>query len=148
MTSLTVEPSSPSNRSGVSTAPSNRTRWLARILTGIAILFLAMDTGVKLIGAKVAVDSTMQFGYGARQVLTLGMLELICLLLYLLPRTATLGLVLLTGYLGGASASNMRLELPLVSHVLFPTYVAALLSGGLYLRDARVRKFFCATGKE
>lgn len=148
MTAITVETASPARVSSIPAAAANRTRWLGRILTGIAIVFLAMDTVIKLVGASVAVDGTVQLGYGAHQVITIGMLELLGLLLYLVPRTATLGVVILTGYLGGAIASNLRLELPLFSHVLFPTYVAALLWGGLYLRDARVRRFFASSHKE
>jgi hypothetical protein len=63
----------------------------------------------------------------------------VCLILYVIPRTAPLGAVLWTGYLGGAIATHLRLDNPLFSHTLFPIYVAALLWGGLYLRDARVR---------
>lgn len=66
-------------------------------------------------------------------------MELICVAIYLVPRTSLLGAILLTGYLGGAIASHVRIGDPLFSHVLFPTYVAALIWGGLYLRDARVR---------
>jgi hypothetical protein len=73
---------------------------------------------------------------------TIGVLELACLAVYLVPRTAVLGAVLLTGYLGGAIATHVRLENPLFSHVLFPTYVAALVWGGLYLRDRRVSALF------
>ena len=69
----------------------------------------------------------------------LGAIELVCLTLYLIPRTAPLGAVLWTGYLGGAIATHLRIDNPLFSHILFPIYVAAFIWGGLYLRDARVR---------
>ncbi|MGI8545745.1 MAG: DoxX family protein [Gemmatimonadaceae bacterium] len=114
-------------------------RWTGRILTGIAVLFLAFDTAIKLVGAKAAVDGTVQVGFAPHLVLTLGLIELVCLVLYLVPRTAPLGAVLWTGYFGGAIAMHLRLGNPLFSHTLFPIYIAALLWAGLYLRDERVR---------
>jgi hypothetical protein len=118
---------------------SNRARWAGRILSGLAILFLTMDVVMKLVGARVSVDGTVQLGFSADQVLTIGLIGLVCLVLYVIPRTAPLGAVLWTGYLGGAIATHLRLHNPLFSHTLFPIYVAALIWGGLYLRDARVR---------
>jgi len=134
----------------VAVAPfsSARTRWLGRGLTGVALLFLAMDATIKVFGVREAIDGTTQLGYPAHFVLPLGLVECTCLILYAVPRTATLGVVLWTGYLGGAIASNLRLGLPLFSHVLFPTYVAAFLWGGLYFRDTRVRRFFSALDGE
>jgi hypothetical protein len=124
-------PASPAARA------SSRTRWAGRILSGIAVLFLTFDTAIKLAGP--AVDATAQLGFAPHHLLTIGLIELACLVIYLIPRTAPLGAVLWTGYLGGAIATHLRLENPLFSHTLFPIYVAALLWGGLYLRDARVR---------
>ena len=115
--------------------------WAGRALSGIAVLFLLMDTVGKLILLAPAVEGTMQLGYPASVLRPLGVIELVCLVTYLLPRTAPLGAVLWTGYLGGAIATHVRLENPLFTHVLFPVYIAALLWGGLYLRDARVRDF-------
>jgi hypothetical protein len=120
-------------------------RWAGRILTGVAVLFLLFDTAIKLAGAKAAVDGTVQLGYAPHHLPVIGVIELACLVLYLVPRTAPLGAVLFTGYLGGAVATHLRLDNPLFSHVLFPTYVAALLWGGLYLRDARVRALLRST---
>ena len=118
---------------------SDRARLTGRILTGLAVAFLLFDTGVKLVGAKEAVEATVQLGWQPHHVPVLAVIELACLLLYLVPRTAPLGAVLLTGYFGGAIATHLRLGNPLFSHILFPTYIAALVWGGLYLRDARVR---------
>ena len=118
---------------------SSRARLAGRILTGLAVLFLAFDVGIKLAVAKPAVEGTVQLGYQPHHVLTIGLIGLVCLILYVIPRTAPLGAVLWTGYLGGAIASNLRLDNPLFSHTLFPIYVAVLIWGGLYLRDARVR---------
>ncbi|MEO8622467.1 MAG: DoxX family protein [bacterium] len=113
--------------------------WTGRILSGLAIAFLVFDAGVKLLQLPVAVQGTLALGYPASSTLGIGILELACLILYIIPRTAPLGAIMLTGYLGGAVASNVRLGNPLFSHILFPTYVAALVWGGLYLRDARLR---------
>jgi hypothetical protein len=117
-------------------------RWTGRAATGIAVLFIVFDTAVKLVSAKVAVDATVQLGYAPHHVPAIGIIELACLALYLVPRTAFVGAVMWTGYLGGAVASNVRLDNPLFSHTLFPVYVAALLWGGLYSRDARLRALF------
>ena len=118
---------------------SNRTRWAGRILSGIAVLFLIFDFGIKLSGAKEAVDGTVQLGWAPHHLPILAVIEIACLILYLVPRTAPLGAILWTGYLGGAIATHLRIDNPLFSHILFPIYVAAFIWGGLYLRDARVR---------
>ena len=120
-------------------ATSTSARWAGRVLTALAVLFLAFDATIKLVAAKEAVEGTVQLGWQAHHLPILGVLEIVCLLVYLVPRTAPLGAILWTGYLGGAIATHLRLDNPLFSHILFPTYVAALLWGGLYLRDARVR---------
>ena len=117
---------------------SGRSRLAGRVLTGLAVAFLVFDTSIKLAGAKEAVEGTVQLGWQPHHLPILGMIELVLLVLYLVPRTAPLGAVLWTGYFGGAIATHLRLDNPLFSHVLFPTYVAALVWGGLYLRDARV----------
>ena len=121
------------------TDTSTRTLWAGRILTGIAVAFLVFDAAIKLSGAQAAVDATTQLGYAPHHLLTIGLIEVVCLALYLIPRTAPLGALLWTGYLGGAIATHFRLDNPLLTHTLFPIYVAALVWGGLYLRDARVR---------
>ena len=119
--------------------PSARARWAGRALSGLAVLFLTFDLSVKLFVSMEAVEATARLGWQARHMPILGVIQLACLALYLVPRTAVLGAVLWTGYLGGAVATHLRVDNPLLSHVLFPTYVAALLWGGLYLRDRRVR---------
>ena len=118
---------------------SSRARWAGRVLSGIAVLFLTFDAAVKIAGVKEAVESTVQLGWAPHLLPTIAAIQGALLFLYLVPRTAVLGAVLWTGYLGGAVASQLRVENPLFSHVLFPVYVAALLWGGLYLRDARLR---------
>jgi hypothetical protein len=118
---------------------SSKARWTGRILSGLAVLFLIFDLSIKLSGAKEAVEGTTQLGWQPHHLPILAAIEIVCLVLYLVPRTAPLGAVLWTGYLGGAIATHLRIDNPLFSHILFPIYVAALLWGGLYLRDARVR---------
>ena len=105
---------------------------------------MVFDGAFKLVHPlpKPVVDSFGQLGYDLTKATTIGLLSLISAVLYIIPRTSVLGAVLLTGYLGGAVAENFRLDLPLASHVLFPTYVGVLLWGGLYLRDLRLRKVF------
>jgi hypothetical protein len=120
-------------------APRNKAIWSGRILSSLAILFLAFDASVKLAGHPLAIEGTRQLGYPADSLLTIGLIECICLALYLIPRTAPLGAVLWTGYLGGAIATHFRIGDPLFSHTLFPIYVAAILWGGLWFRDRRVK---------
>ena len=100
---------------------------------------LAFDASVKILHVPSAVKATAKLGIAPSLLFTLGVMEIICLIVYLIPRTAPIGAILWTGYLGGAIAVNLRVGNPLFTYVLFPTYIAALLWGGLYLRDARVR---------
>ena len=116
--------------------------WTGRVLSGLAVLFLLFDASLKLLKLPVAIDATVQLGYPASAVLVIGLLELICTLLYVIPSTSVLGAVLLTGYLGGAVATHLRHSDPLFSHVLFPTYVGVLLWVGLLLREQRLRDLF------
>jgi hypothetical protein len=112
------------------------------VLSALAVAFLAFDAVIKLLVLPPVVQSFGELGFPVHLAVTIGVLELACLALYAIPRTAVVGAVLLTGYLGGAIATHVRLENPLFSHVLFPTYVAALLWGGLWLRDRRVGALF------
>jgi hypothetical protein len=94
---------------------------------------------MKVLRLSPALEGTAQLGYPEAVVLPIGVIQLACLVVYLVPRTAVLGAVLWTGYLGGAIAAHVRVGSPLLTHTLFPIYVAALLWGGLWLRDQRVR---------
>jgi hypothetical protein len=127
----------PVNASPTGSTPIQRRT--AYVLTTIAVLFLTFDTVIKLLRLAPAVQGTVALGYPEHAVGVIGAIELACLVLYLAPRTAVLGAVVMTGYLGGAVATHVRVGNPLLSHTLFPVYVAALLWGGLYLRDARLR---------
>ena len=118
---------------------SRAARVTGRILSGLAVLFLTFDAGIKLLRLPVAVDGTTQLGYPAAVVLPIGLIATVLLILYVIPRTAVLGAILWTGYLGGAIATHVRLGNPLLTHVLFPIYVAVFIWAGLWLRDQRVR---------
>ena len=109
------------------------------VLSGLAVLFLLFDSAGKLLQVQPVIDGTLELGYPRDSVFSLGLVLLSCVLAYTVPRTSVLGALLLTGYLGGAVATHVRVANPLFSHVLFPTYVAAFLWGGLILRDARLR---------
>jgi hypothetical protein len=118
---------------------SRKTLWTGRVMSGAAALFLLFDATVKVLELPLAMEANMQLGYPASVVFGLGLLQLACLVVYLVPRTSVLGAVLWTGYLGGAIATHVRVGNPLFSHTLFPIYVAMLLWGGLWLRDERLR---------
>jgi hypothetical protein len=119
--------------------PSRRAVIAGRIVTGLVALVLTFDAGIKLSLAKVAVEGSAQLGFTAHDVFVIGVIAAVCLVVYLVPRTAPLGAVLWTGYLGGAIVTHLRVHDPLLTHTLFPIYVAAMIWGGLYLRDPRVR---------
>jgi len=109
------------------------------VLTGLVAAFLTFDTVMKLLQLAPAVQGTTELGYPAGTVVVIGAIELVCLVLYLIPRTSVLGALVLTGYLGGAIATHVRVGSPLPTHTLFPIYVALLVWGGLYLRESRLR---------
>lgn len=113
-----------------------------RIVSGIISVLLAMDAGVKVFMLDPAVKGTAELGYPAHIVFPLGLIQIASLILYLIPRTSILGAVLWTGYLGGAVATHVRLDNPLLTHILSPIYVAIVLWGGLWLRDQRLRNVF------
>jgi hypothetical protein len=112
---------------------------IGRILSGLAVLFLLFDSIGKLLQVQPVIDGTLELGYPRTIVFTLGIILLTCIVTYVVPRTSALGAMLLTAYLGGAVATHVRVGNPLLSHVLFPTYLAAFLWAGLILRDARLR---------
>jgi hypothetical protein len=119
--------------------PTAKSRRIGRILTALAVLFLLWDGVIKLMVLAPVAEAFARLGYPVSVAVGIGTLELACLAVYLIPRTSLLGAVLLTGFLGGAVATHVRVEDPLFTHALFPIYVAALLWGGLWLRDPRVR---------
>jgi hypothetical protein len=113
--------------------------WTGRILSGIAVLFMLFDATIHVLKPAVVVEGFAKLGFPPGTSVTLGVIELACVVLYLIPRTSVLGAILLTGYLGGAIATQVRVAAPLFSTTLFPIYVALFIWGGLYLRDERVR---------
>jgi hypothetical protein len=121
------------------TVVSKKRLWAGRIMSGIVVLFLIFDGVTKLMTIQPVVDGMRKLGYPVPLAPVIGTIVLICVVLYVIPRTAPLGAILLTGFLGGAVASQLRIGMPLLGYTLFPIYLAALAWGGLYLRDARVR---------
>jgi hypothetical protein len=118
---------------------SAKARWAGRILSALAVLFLAWDGVIKLLSLAPVAEAFARLGYPVSLAVGIGVLELACVAVYVVPRTSLLGAVLLTGYLGGAIATHVRVQDPFFTHVVFPIYVAALIWIGLLLRDARVR---------
>jgi hypothetical protein len=126
--------------SDAQSAPLSKGRlWTGRVMSALPALFLLVDSVGKLVKPAPVVEGTVQLGYPESVLLGLGIVLLACTVLYVIPRTAILGAILLTGYLGGAVATHVRVGSPLFSHILFPVYLAVLLWGGLYLRDERLR---------
>jgi hypothetical protein len=124
------------------TAPvSKPARLLGRILSGLVIVFLLFDGAVKLVPWPVVTETMDKMGYGSSETLarSLGMITIACTVLYSIPPTSILGAILLTGYLGGAMASHVRIGSPLFSHVLFGFYLGLMVWGGLWLRDRSLR---------
>jgi hypothetical protein len=121
--------------------PGGRGRTVGWALSGIVIAFLLMDATMKLLALEVVTDASVQLGYpgDAATARLLGVLLLACTLLYAAPQTTVLGAILLTGYLGGAIASHVRVGDPLFTHDLFGVYLGVFLWLGLYLRDTRLR---------
>lgn len=137
--SASVYQSVPATGEAPDPGTSAAVRWAGRVATAIVVLFAAFDAVAKLAAAKLAVDATVQLGYQPHHVRLIGLFALVFFVLYLVPRTAPLGAILWTGYLGGAVASNVRLDAPVFTHTLFPVYFAAVLWFGVYARDPRVR---------
>jgi hypothetical protein len=124
------------------TAPvSKPARWTGRALSGLVILFLLFDGAIKLVPWPVVTETMNRMGYGSSESFarTLGFITIACTILYAIPPTSILGAILLTGYLGGAIASHVRIDSPLFSHILFGFYLGLMVWGGLWLRDRSLR---------
>jgi DoxX-like family len=121
---------------------SKKRRRTGAILSGLAILFLLFDSLGKLIAVAPVVEGTLQLGYPESSVRVIGVILLLCVIAYAVPRTSVLGAILLTGYLGGAVATQLRVGNPLLTHTLFPIYIGVLIWAGLYLREDRLRALF------
>lgn len=120
---------------------SKGARWTGYAMSGLIILFLLFDGGIKLVPLEIVTETSAQIGLptDAGFARTLGILTLIGVVLYAIPRTSVLGAILLTGYMGGAIATHLRIGSPLFSHTLFGVYLGLLIWGGLYLREPRLR---------
>lgn len=118
---------------------SNGAIWTGRVLSGLAIVFLLFDGAIKLVPLDIVITTSQQLGIPTELARTLGVLTLVCTILYAIPRTSVLGAILLTAYMGGAIYTHVRAGSPLFTHTLFGVYLAMLIWGGLYLRDERVR---------
>jgi DoxX-like family len=121
---------------------TSATLWTGRVLSGLVILFLTVDGAIKLVPIQPVIDSLHELGYPASISLArfIGVVTLVATALYAWPRTSLLGAVLLTGLMGGAIATHLRLDHPLFSHTLFGVYLGLFLWGGLWLRDQRLRQ--------
>ena len=113
--------------------------WTGRVLTALVVLFMIFDSSIKLMDMPMVRTATLQLGWPVTLDRLIGLIELACVALYVVPPTAVLGAILMTGLLGGAIASHLRLGDPLFSHVLFGVYVGLMAWGGLWLRDERLR---------
>ena len=118
---------------------SNTALWAGRIMSGIVVLFLVFDGGIKLIPLDIVIETSRQLGIPENLARTLGVLTLLGTALYAFPRTSVLGAIVLTGYIGGAIYVHVRAGSPLFTHTLFGVYLALLIWGGLYLRDPLLR---------
>ena len=131
----TIDAPTPARPGGRAT----RAEWCGRVLSGLFVLFMAMDIALKLANLPVVDETMAQLGWPAGSGRLIGVVELVAVALYLFPRTATLGAVTMTAVLGGAVATHLRVGSPLFSHVLFGVYLGLVMWGGLWLRDARLR---------
>jgi len=120
---------------------SRPARLLGRVLSGFVIVFMMFDGAIKLVPWPVVTQTMDRIGYGSSEGLAraLGVISIACTVLYAIPPTSILGAILLTGYLGGAMASHVRIGSPLFSHILFGFYLGLMLWGGLWLRDGSLR---------
>jgi hypothetical protein len=109
------------------------------VVSGLVGAFLAMSASFKFFTPDIVRETMSGLGWPAHHDLMIGIIETVCVVLYLVPRTAVLGAILETALLGGAIATNVRVDNPLFSHELFGVYLGAMVWAGLWLRDARVR---------
>jgi hypothetical protein len=112
-----------------------------RVLSGLVIVFLLFDGAIKLVPWPIVTETMDRIGYGSSETLarSLGIITVACTVLYAIPPTSFVGAILLTGYLGGAMASHLRIGSPLFTHTLFGFYLGLMVWGGLWLRDRRLR---------
>ncbi|MFC0212392.1 DoxX family protein [Paenibacillus chartarius] len=122
--------------------------WTGRIMSWLTIAFMLLDSVMKLVKPPEVVEGTLTLGFAEHHITVIGILGLAATILYAIPRTSFLGVLLLTGYFGGVIATHLRMDAPLFTHLLFPVYLAVLAWGGIWLRDRRVRNLIPLSGKE
>jgi len=147
MTSITADtatlPATLNDQASRRTSESRTATWTGRILSGLGVVFMVFDGAAKVLDLiPPEAKAANSLGWPDHALPTVGAIALLCTVLYVIPRTALIGAIVLTGYFGGAVASHVRVDSPLFSHTLFPIYIAALFWVGLYLRDRRVRALF------
>jgi hypothetical protein len=121
---------------------SKKALWTGRVMSGFVTAFMLFDAGIHILKPAPVVEAFEKLHLPLYLAVVLGVIELFCILLYVLPRTAVLGAILLTGYLGGAIATQLPVSQSLFGEILFPVYVGVLVWGGIYLRDERLRALF------
>jgi hypothetical protein len=122
-----------------SSSLSKKSLWTGRVLSGLVSAFMVFDAVIHLLKPAPVVQAFAQLGIPLDLAVTLGIIEIACVVLYMIPRASILGAILLTGYLGGAISIQLRVGNPLFSQALFPVYVGWMAWGGIYLRDERLR---------
>jgi hypothetical protein len=127
------------NATSTATTPSKARVWTGRIMAGIVILFMLVDSIFKFVTNEQVIEGTTSLGYQVHHLPIMGTLGLLSIILYIIPRTEVLGAILLTGYWGGAVATHVRLDNPLFSHILFTVYLGILAWGALYLKSEKFR---------
>jgi hypothetical protein len=128
------------------TAPSKGKVWTGRVMAGIVILFMLMDSVFKFVTNEQVTEGATSLGFQVHHLPIMGTLGLLSIILYIIPRTEVLGAILLTGYWGGAIATHVRLDNPLFTHILFPVYLGLLAWGALYLKSERFRDLIQGRG--
>jgi hypothetical protein len=119
--------------------------WVSRVMVGLIVVFMLADSVGKLVKPQAVVEATVALGWPESSIVPLGIVLLISTLLYAIPQTSYLGAILLTGYLGGAVATNFRADTPLFTNILFPVYLGVIAWGGLWLRDDRLKALLPTT---
>ena len=128
------------------TAPSKGKVWTGRVMAGIVILFMLMDSVFKFVSNEQVIEGTTSLGFQVHHLPIMGTLGLLSIILYIIPRTEFLGAILLTGYWGGAVATHVRLDNPLFTHILFTVYLGILAWGALYLKSEKFRDLILGRG--
>jgi hypothetical protein len=125
-------------QSGTQEGPvSKRRLWTGRIISAVVVLFLLFDSITKVMKVRAVIEASAQLGYPVNAIVTIGIILLVCTVFYIIPQTAVLGAILLTGYLGGAVAANLRIGSSMFN-TLFPIVFAALAWTGIFLRESRL----------